>query len=133
MMATWKTSDGTRWDGPNSDGNYTSDNPDEFRPQSHEEIAKYWGPMVLWEDPIERAKALLEDVTNGPWTIREEIDGMRSGRKTVVWAGVKRIVSVDQTRPHHDACAEGNVAFISAARQLVPELIAEIERLRGRE
>ena len=96
-------------------------------------------------DALDRARAALIGTTDGPWEVGEEIDGWRAGRRTVVRhtdrstarPSTKRIVTVDQTRPHWDGCApdgancaEANVAFIAAARTLVPELIAEIERLQ---
>jgi hypothetical protein len=89
-------------------------------------------------DIVDRAKEVLKGTTPGPWTRGREIDGWRSGRFTVVFAPTdggpglppaKRVVTVDQTRAHHDTEAEANVAFIAEAHSLVPELIAEIERL----
>jgi hypothetical protein len=96
-------------------------------------------------DVVERAQAALQGTTPGPWWVDEEIDGMRQGRKTVVKAddptlghsgsvqslNRQRVVTVDQTRPHHDAKAEANVKFIAEARTLMPEMITEIERLRS--
>jgi hypothetical protein len=79
---------------------------------------------------IEEIRARLDATTNEPWTVAAEIDGVRAGRNTVVHAHGKRVVTVGQTRPHHDREAEANVAFIATARQDVPALLAEIERLR---
>lgn len=96
-------------------------------------------------DIVKRAKAALEGVTKGPWFVGNEIDGIRSGRPTVVHApnpdfpGSLRVVTVDQTRLHFGSTQrtkgqdEANVAFIAEARSLVPELVAEIERLRARD
>lgn len=90
-------------------------------------------------DPINVAalNALCDAATPGPWEIADEIDGWRRGRRTVVKAGVpggasrKRVVTVDQTRDHHDKDAEDNVAFIAAARTALPALLAEVERLQA--
>lgn len=75
-----------------------------------------------------------EAATAAPWWVTEEVDGVRAGRYTVVRAEVDRspnsralrIVTVDQTRPHHDADAEANVAFIAAARTDVPRLVGAL-------
>src|SRR4051812_6014642 len=76
-------------------------------------------------------RALAGNSTPGPWRPVEERDGWRAGRETVVWATPKRVVTVDQTRPHHDAEAEANVRFICAARQALPALCDEVDRLRA--
>lgn len=91
-------------------------------------------------DIVGRARRALEGTTPAPWVVTEEVDGVRAGRKTVIRADDpdlystqwcrKRVVTVDQTRPHHDKKAEANIAFIAEARTLIPEMIAEIERLR---
>jgi hypothetical protein len=49
----------------------------------------------------------------------DEIDGVRAGRATVVKAGERRVVTVDQVRAHWDSAhapgrAEDNVAHIAA-------------------
>jgi hypothetical protein len=72
----------------------------------------------------------LEGVTPGPWQTRMEIDGYRAGRETVVWAHNKRVFTVDQTRMHWDLAAEANAAFTAGAREWVPQLLAEVRRLR---
>jgi hypothetical protein len=70
--------------------------------------------------------------TPGPWRTRQEIDGYRAGRMTVVVAPttadgshMRRVVTVDQTRPHHDGpAAEANVSWIAlAGPDLAPLLI----------
>lgn len=80
---------------------------------------------------IAAINATLDAVTPGPWETRDEVDGYRAGRRTVVWAHGKRVLTVDQTRPHHDHEAEANAAFTAAARTLVPSLLAEIDRLHS--
>jgi hypothetical protein len=79
---------------------------------------------------VDAVKAAIDATTPGPWEARTEIDGWRAGRDTVVWAHDKRVLTVGQTRLHHDHEAEANAAFTAAARTLVPSLLAEVERLR---
>lgn len=81
---------------------------------------------------LDALKAAYLDTTPYKWVVAEEIDGWRAGRMTVVKAGDRRVVTVDQTRPHHDGGAEANIAFIVAAHEAFPALLAEIERLRER-
>lgn len=83
--------------------------------------------------PVDLAaiKATLASLAPLPWTVATEIDGYRQGRATVVKAGDRRVLTVGQTRPHHDATAEANVAFAAAAPDTVLALIAEVERLRA--
>lgn len=79
---------------------------------------------------LEEIRSRAEAATTPPWVVASEIDGFRAGRETVVKADGRRVVTVDQTRPHYDSEAEANVAFIASARSDVPVLIAEVERLR---
>lgn len=80
---------------------------------------------------LDALRTLLARTTAEPWEAREEIDGVRAGRRTVVWAHGKRVVTVDQTRPHHDGDAEANVLFIAKARSLVEDMKAELMSLRA--
>jgi hypothetical protein len=48
---------------------------------------------------------------------------------TVVWAHGKRVFTVDQTRTHHDAEAEANVAFAAHSRTDVEALLAAVDRV----
>jgi hypothetical protein len=79
---------------------------------------------------VDAVKAAIDATTPGPWEARTEIDGWRAGRDTVVWAHDKRVLTVAQTRQHHDREAEANAAFAAAARTLVPSLLAQVEHLR---
>ncbi|OHT98276.1 hypothetical protein BKG71_19350 [Mycobacteroides chelonae] len=65
----------------------------------------------------ERGKALLEGVTEGPW-------GIIGGNEYLTGVGIM----VGSPEGIRFADAE----FIAASRQLVPELIAEVERLERR-
>lgn len=79
-------------------------------------------------DLVERAKAALEGVTEGPWETRS--DYMELTR--VVHSGEAEFALFLCCDCGVEAGAgEGRDAeFIAAARTLVPELVAEVERLR---
>lgn len=75
-------------------------------------------------------QARAEKATDGPWLVGEEVDGVRAGRRTVIFADGalavrRRVVTVDQTRPHHEP-AERNIEFIAHARTDVPALVAAL-------
>lgn len=70
-------------------------------------------------DVVERAKAALEGVTEGPWTWTHGMDA----RAMVLGPDNLRV----KLEGYRDA------EFIASARSLVPELIAEVERLRAQE
>ncbi|AXF51646.1 hypothetical protein CONSTELLA_156 [Mycobacterium phage Constella] len=99
--------------------------------------------MIDHLELISRAEQSLEGVTEGPWEVAEEIDGWRAGRPTVIRARnpnpgweYLRVVTVGQTRPHFGTMRgtkgqdEANVAFIAAARSLVPELLEALKEAR---
>ncbi|QXG07434.1 hypothetical protein RitSun_64 [Mycobacterium phage RitSun] len=69
-------------------------------------------------DVVERAKAALEGAYEGPWV---QVGG---GNINVDPVGHRPPVAKTWTR--------GNGEFIAQARTLVPELVAEVERLRPR-
>ncbi|AXN53038.1 hypothetical protein PBI_HOMINES_52 [Mycobacterium phage Homines] len=69
-------------------------------------------------DVVERAKAALEGVTEGPWTWTHGMDA----RAMVLGPDNLRV----KLEGYRDA------EFIAQARTLVPELVAEVERLRPR-
>jgi hypothetical protein len=77
------------------------------------------------EDVVIRVKAALEDVTPGPWVI--ECSKYVSGRYVLSDASRQQIQVVHATGTVNVGV---DAEFIAASRQLVPELIAEIERLR---
>ncbi|AIY32515.1 hypothetical protein PBI_LUCKY2013_154 [Mycobacterium phage Lucky2013] len=98
----------------------------------------------MTDELISRAEQSLEGVTEGPWEVAEEIDGWRAGRPTVIRARnpnpgweYLRVVTVGQTRPHFGTMRgtkgqdEANVAFIAAARSLVPELLEALKEARN--
>ncbi|QZE10354.1 hypothetical protein SEA_SCOOBYDOOBYDOO_3 [Mycobacterium phage ScoobyDoobyDoo] len=69
-------------------------------------------------DVVERAKAALEGTTEGPWTWTHGMDA----RAMVLGPDNLRV----KLEGYRDA------EFIASARSLVPELIAEVERLTPR-
>lgn len=84
------------------------------------------------DELLDRARQLLAGITAAPWVAGREVDGVNAGRDTVVRAGGRRIVTVHQARPHHQADAEANVAFIAAAPTLVADLLARLELAEAR-
>lgn len=73
---------------------------------------------------VDRAKASLEGVTPGPW--RHEIGEEHGETVHFVQWGVESSVGIF-TGNYGGAGTDAE--FIAASRQLVPELIAEVERL----
>lgn len=82
-------------------------------------------------DVVERAKAALEGVSDGPWRW-EPSKYIRTGyvitaaNRTAVHATEWGELAANEKFNHQDA------SFAAAARTLVPELVAEVERLEGR-
>lgn len=75
----------------------------------------------LMTDIVDRARQALSGVTNGPWEFRPVLRGVVSyGTSAMAQLVTAETVST----------ADGE--FIAAARALVPELIAEVDRLRGK-
>jgi len=82
-------------------------------------------------DRLDQIAARADAATVGPWDAEVEIDGIYADRRTVVKTradlppmSARRIVSVGQTRRHRGT--ESDVAFIAAARQDVPDLVAAL-------
>lgn len=86
------------------------------------------------EDVVERAKAVLEGTTPGPW----EADLDPHGETRGIWPtgpGEQIVIGAYVANDGFDSnCwADGSdedLRFIAQARTLVPELVAEAERLR---
>lgn len=84
-------------------------------------------------DLVERAKAALQDVTPGPWVWDSE-GYMGCGQ---VYTEDEDLLCCNIAAPSGDLYPRSgysprdDMKFIAAARQLVPELVAEIERLRA--
>lgn len=91
-------------------------------------------------DIIERAKAALEGATEAPWFVHDFADPLVSENPDA------SAVTVSCDHPAHITVAsmgggrmgsrsieqaQKDARFIADARQLVPELIAEVERLRA--
>lgn len=73
---------------------------------------------------VEGAKAALEGITQGPW--RHEIGEEHGETVHYVQWGIESSVGIFTG---NYGAAGNDAEFIAASRQLVPELIAEIERL----
>lgn len=73
----------------------------------------------MTDDELEAAKALCDASTSGPW--RNGFDPCHFDLPEV---------TDDQTFSYYVTNAE-DAAFIAASRTLIPQLIAEIERLRS--
>ncbi|QZD96887.1 hypothetical protein SEA_THRESHER_46 [Mycobacterium phage Thresher] len=85
-------------------------------------------------DPVTRAKAALESIGDGPWTIDSE-DGEPIIHEAHHYDSTDEWYDVDGANGGWVAhCEDLPVAeFIAQARTLVPELVAEVERLRAQE
>ncbi|QSM04611.1 hypothetical protein PROPHIGD54-2_11 [Mycobacterium phage prophiGD54-2] len=77
---------------------------------------------------ITRAKASLEGVTEGPWETRPGLDADPTTTSASVHSGHRSIL-VSSDGYHYGYADKADARFIAAARQLVPELIAEVEFL----
>ncbi|AXQ60787.1 hypothetical protein I5H32_gp087 [Mycobacterium phage EleanorGeorge] len=78
-------------------------------------------------DVVERGKAALEGVTDGPWRWDDDDDLIAAdphARPVITVNCYNESVNVENPRDSQ---------FIAQARSLVPELIAEVERLRAQE
>jgi hypothetical protein len=96
-------------------------------------------------DVVERARAALRGITPGPWEHRTAPEGEEEAycAGTLVGDGEPlHVVIAESLEPRFAyvvPCITGdgptsdvNAEFIVAARGLVPELVAEVERLRAR-
>ncbi|ATN88655.1 hypothetical protein SEA_DEMSCULPINBOYZ_60 [Mycobacterium phage Demsculpinboyz] len=79
-------------------------------------------------DVVERAKVALEGVAYGPWEFDCSDEGMQAVGGPVVWLGDGDLGFRVEAHYQDDRNAE----FVAQARTLVPELVAEVERLRPR-
>lgn len=70
-------------------------------------------------DVVERAKAALEGTTQSPW------DAVEAAYGGEWWIELRHRRTVARELDGPDA------RFVAAARSLIPELVAEIERLRS--
>lgn len=82
----------------------------------------------MTNDELDRLDALAAAATRGPW----KAAGLPSPR----WIHTPSYVALaealeSRTRAEGKLDAEANAAFIAAARDAVPALVAEVRRLRG--
>lgn len=92
-------------------------------------------------DVVERARSVLDGVTGGPWVWDSHrvptLDGR--GGDPELWMYDVEVLEASHSGECgcRSACeleltvSEADARFIAAARMLVPELVAEVERLRG--
>lgn len=87
------------------------------------------------DDITDRARAALEGVTDGPWEVNREGWAVISSSSDSVLHGYFEGDCDNCCYPITAAASVAigieNVTFIAEARTLVPELLAEVERLRG--
>lgn len=83
-------------------------------------------------DVVERARTLLEGVTRGPWQL-ELVDGKPVEHQHYQYDSMDEWYDVDGPNDGWLAhCQDvADARFIAAARSLVPELVAEVERLHS--
>ena len=94
--------------------------------------------MAPTQEEIARWKALAEAATAGPW--EADTHGISGGSiscekpcgRRQVAASIGQAAMFDE-RADTGEVLRANAAFIAAARDAVPRLIAEVERLRERE
>jgi hypothetical protein len=86
-------------------------------------------------DVVERANAVTEGITDGPWVVNREGWACISSGSDSVFHGYFDGSCDDCGDEIHDAASVAisieDAEFIAAARQLVPELVAEVKRLRS--
>lgn len=89
-------------------------------------------PDTTTGDVVERAKAALEGVPDGPWTVDRE-DGEPIIHEAHHYDSMDEWYDVDGCTGGWKAHCEDlpTAEFVAAARSLVPELIAEVERLHS--
>lgn len=84
-------------------------------------------------DLVARAKATLEGVARGPWRWTAYHDRLADERDRLLDASDDPVIETGIDGCGGDAwsiVAPPDAAFIAASRELVPELVAEVERLR---
>lgn len=79
-------------------------------------------------DVVERAKALLEGVTEGPWFWNVLADG---AEELITESDITTRVLLVRANLTGPTMSMQDAGFIAGARDLVPELVAEVERLRA--
>lgn len=76
-------------------------------------------------DVVQAAKAALQGITEGPWVA--EYSG-EQGNCVIPHDAQSTREAVAVTRLYHQ---QADANFIAASRSLIPELVAEVERLRA--
>ena len=96
------------------------------------------GGAAAMTDVVARAKAALEGVTEGPWNCHDFGHyGDSEPSSIVIYAGDKfdwhAVCDGDLlfSTAAWDAQEDTDARFVCAARSLIPELVAEVEKLQG--
>jgi len=96
----------------------------------------------MTDGELSRLKALAEAATPGPWDVYSETIADKSAataefdyqvQNTEPFVGRVFMLNGDGKCPAITGCgptSEANAAFIAASREAVPQLVAEVERLR---
>jgi hypothetical protein len=80
------------------------------------------------EERLSQLEALADGVTPGPWSAVKE-NGRWSVFAVVANNVLERVCKISLWTPEVD---QREAVFIAAARSAMPELIAEVRRLRGK-
>src|SRR5262245_10223895 len=89
--------------------------------------------MALTPEQRDEIRAREQDVSPGPWTVAERIDRLNGGTTLPILSGEMGHIAVIEYDsggfqwPHAQARADAE--FIAHARQDVPDLLAEVDRL----
>lgn len=81
-------------------------------------------------DMAERAKEALEGVTDGPWRA-VHVGNIHWGVSNGEWSFPTIVKAQCSYDGYGSGSSQANAEFIAAARTLVPELVAELERLHS--
>jgi len=83
------------------------------------------------EDVVTRAKAALEGISDGPWDLDLDPDDYFDKYDVPVYDAATNSLSSCPDCGVRGGFGERDAHFVAAARSLVPELIAEVERLHS--
>lgn len=106
-------------------------------------------PRQMSDNLIERSNGLLEGVTDGPWEVVWETEEMEYGVGARYAYAIHGPADLSTLEARHISdeykaqyghqiteivgLSDADAEFIAGARSLVPELVAEVERLRAME
>ena len=85
---------------------------------------------MLTDERLAEIEARCNAATPGPWTLMPEMCGP-DGQGVYEESGLGIICEVGDPYPRGDNHPQENMEFIAAARADVPDLLAEVRRLRA--